>query len=174
MERIGPLLEWAPYILAAFPCLPLLVQAQVKVDLAMVSTPDEPETAALMAFQGPVQVAHCASDRPAMQELQNTLPPACKGLHIIDLLEVLSLEDVQTWSPGFTWLYQKDWRYTLVKPTGYTKWFKKETRIQIHTSGRFGTENLLHLEGNTYRVVRDGLFSVIPEAGCSLFLGEEY
>jgi hypothetical protein len=61
-----------------------------------------------------------------------------------------------------------------VKPTGYTKWFKKETRIQIHTSGRFGTENLQHLEGNTYRVVRDGLFSVIPEAGCSLFLGEEY
>jgi thiamine pyrophosphokinase len=167
MEKIGPLLEWAPYIIAEEQCMVLLQEYSVKVD-ALITFSEA--TAGDYPMDPRIRTLHLEDKHHLKETLSGLLPSESVGLHIIDTRETLSPTFVRDWPAGFALLYHAHVRWMRIKSSGYRKWWPKGTKIQLlselETSPREVTEE--------YVVPEDGFWERAFDANSIQYLAEPY
>lgn len=129
MDQIGPLLEWAPYVMAHERCLRPLEEAYVKVDAILLlegSASVDPYFA-----KESVKYIQLGKEEELEGLLLRLLPEESVGLHLVDTMEYLHPSFLKQWPAGFALLYHATHRFMKVKASGYSKWWPQSSLLKV-------------------------------------------
>lgn len=129
MDQIGPLLEWAPYVMAHERCLRPLEEAYVKVD-AILLLEGSASVHPYFAKES-VNTHQIGKEEELEGLLLRLLPEESVGLHLVDTMEYLHPSLLKQWPAGFALLYHATHRFMKVKASGYSKWWPQGSLLKV-------------------------------------------